>query len=170
MRRKYKRTSESAFAMLLVLLVSLVVIMVVATLAIPSILTAWRVGNRNAAIQTLKNIARAETAYNAAYSNGFRAPNALAAVGPMPPTCGFPALLNGMDALSTFGTFTFTYTAGPTLVPATAPCSTQGTTTYTLTMSSGDPKNKWTAYLDQTGVVRVALGSAANSSTPAWLQ
>jgi prepilin-type N-terminal cleavage/methylation domain-containing protein len=162
---KHSGHSNKGFA-LIELLVVVAVIMIVAAIAIPNLLRAKGAANSTSAVSTLKTINTAEQMYFTSCAT--YAPDLLA-LGP-PSTAGatpgctdaapadlVDAVVAGLSATNAKSNYILTYAAG----------TANGSYTILADPDTSIPLNPNHYFTDQSGVIRLSVGSAAGvTSTP----
>ena len=158
-----RRSRDVGFSLIEVLVV-IAIILIIAAIAIPRLLQSRMAANEAGAVAALRTIATVQVTYNFTYQQGF-APS-LAALGPPPPgnqaNANQAGLVDEVLASSIRNGYTFVY----------VPIDTSGLGApdrYTVNanpVAVGQTGQRY-FYVDQTNVIRYAVGGAAGpNSTP----
>jgi type II secretory pathway pseudopilin PulG len=165
MRRK---PSERGSVLLIELLVVVSILGVLLAMSAPSFMRMRMSQQATQALSTVRAIQNAETYYLQIYHNGYADPGFLAGTGvALPATCGAPLLLGGAQAQIQTNGYIFQFTPGPTAAVLGVGCTTQGTTTFTLTANPVNPQGR-SFFVNEFGVIHYSDGGTANSTSPAW--
>ena len=161
--RRWIRREGAGFS-LIEMIVVMAIILIIAAIAIPRLLKSKMVANEASAVQSLRVITTAEVTYDATYNQGY-APT-LTSLGPPPPGSQASALhADLVDEVLASGIrngYNFVY------VPIDA-AGNGKPTAFSANANPVSPGQTGERYffVDQTNVIRFALGGPANpSSTP----
>jgi len=158
---------------LIELLIVVAIILIIAAIAIPNLLRSRMAANEASAVGSIRTVNTAAISYNSSYGNGF--PSLLTEIG----TTGTAAVscnnAEYLDPLLTLGTksgYTFTLTAGISVVPAAsvpAGCTTAGYTDGYVIQAA--PTTLGTTgqrgfCSDATGVIRYNPTGTTTKATP----
>ena len=161
--RRWPRCKGVGFS-LIEMLVVVAIILIIAAIAIPRLLKSKMAANEAAAVQSLRVTTTAEVTYDATYNQGY-APN-LMSLGPPPPgsqaSAAHSDLVDEVLASGIRNGYSFVYVA----IDAAGNGKPTAFTVNANPVSPGQTGERY-FFVDQTNVIRFALGGPANaSSTP----
>ncbi len=161
--RRWPRRKGAGFSLIEMIIV-VAIILIIAAIAIPRLLKSKMAANEAAAVQSLRVITTAQVTYDAIYNQGY-APN-LISLGPPPPgsqaTAAHADMVDEVLASSIRNGYSFVYVA----IDAAGNGKPSAFTVNANPVSPGQTGERY-FFVDQTNVIRYALGGPANpSSTP----
>jgi prepilin-type N-terminal cleavage/methylation domain-containing protein len=145
---------------LIELLIVVVIIGIIAAIAIPNLLAARRGANEGSAISSLRTLHGANVTYQASVGNGKDFAPTMAALntaGLIDATLAAAGVATGTKTAKSG--YTFTYAAVNTTNPATF------TTSTTFSGSGITATGTRSFFVDESGVIRGAVGGSADAST-----
>ncbi len=140
---------------LIELLIVVAIILIIAAIAIPNFLQSKLAANEAAAVQSLRTIMTAATAYSTTYGNGYP-PDLATLGGPATPSCDKASLIDAVLAAGQKSGYTFTYTLLNANANPAPGCSATGGNSFTATAVPILPgsSGRRSFFVDPTGVIR----------------
>ncbi len=161
--RRWARRKGAGFSLIEMIIV-VAIILIIAAIAIPRLLKSKMAANEAAAVQSLRVVTTAQVTYDAIYNQGY-APT-LMSLGPPPPgsqaTAAHADMVDEVLASGIRNGYSFVYVA----IDAAGNGKPTAFTVNANPVSPGQTGERY-FFVDQTNVIRYALGGPANSgSTP----